>query len=108
MGAINHAGQVVGLFNDANDGNDRAFYWTAANGMVELPTLTGIESGARAINNAGHHAGDRRRRNRRGSRCRLEPHTQPADTRGTDRRPWRQLSRSWSRAAVSSPVKPTG
>jgi hypothetical protein len=45
---------VVGLFND-ND--DRAFYWTAAGGMIELPTLTGIESAARAINSTGQVAG---------------------------------------------------
>jgi probable HAF family extracellular repeat protein len=51
---INDAGQVVGLFND---NEDHAFYWTAADGMIELPTLTGIESGARAINNAGQIAG---------------------------------------------------
>lgn len=51
---INDAGQVVGLVND-ND--DHAFYWTAAGGMVALPTLSGIEGAARAINNAGQLAG---------------------------------------------------
>jgi probable HAF family extracellular repeat protein len=51
---INEAGHVVGLFND---GDDHAFYWTPGDGMVELPTLTGIESAARAINNAGQLAG---------------------------------------------------
>jgi probable HAF family extracellular repeat protein len=51
---INDAGQVVGLFND-ND--DHGFYWTAAGGMVALPTLSGIESAARAINSAGQLAG---------------------------------------------------
>ena len=51
---INDAGQVVGLVNDSDD---HAFYWTAAGGMVALPTLTGIESAARAINNAGQLAG---------------------------------------------------
>ena len=35
----------------------RGFYWTAADGMVELPALTGIESAARAINSAGRIVG---------------------------------------------------
>jgi probable HAF family extracellular repeat protein len=51
---ISDAGEVVGL---CNDNDDRAFYWTAAGGMIELPTLTGIESGARAINSVGQVAG---------------------------------------------------
>jgi probable HAF family extracellular repeat protein len=53
--AINDAGQVVGRF--VPDGDDRAFIWTAAGGMVELPATTGIESGAKAINNVGLIAG---------------------------------------------------
>ena len=52
---INDAGQVVGRF--VPDGDDRAFILTAAGGIVELPASTGIESGARAINNAGLIAG---------------------------------------------------
>jgi probable HAF family extracellular repeat protein len=54
---INDNGEIVGLVNPAEDGLDRAFYWTSGGGMVELPTLTGVESGARAINNAGVVAG---------------------------------------------------
>ena len=53
--AINDAGQVVG--RSVPDGDDRAFLWTAAGGIVELPATTGIESAAKAINNAGLIAG---------------------------------------------------
>jgi probable HAF family extracellular repeat protein len=48
---INDAGQIVG------DANARAFLYTARTGMVELGTLGGATSLARAINNRGQVVG---------------------------------------------------
>lgn len=54
---VNDSGQVVGwAFNAA--GQQRAFVWTPANGMLDLGTLGGPSSSAHAINNAGQIVGE--------------------------------------------------
>ena len=101
-GGINDAGQVVGLFND-ND--DHAFYWTPENGMIELPTLSGIESAARAINNAGQLAGY-------GDIDTGDAHAVIWNRAANPPTPkeqislWRHQSRIWWPAAVSNPARP--
>lgn len=55
--AVNDAGQVVGIAQDANF-NDRAFLWTQAGGLIDLGTLKGYaSSGAMDINASGQIVG---------------------------------------------------
>jgi probable HAF family extracellular repeat protein len=57
--AINNHGEVVGFCNNNGNSNTaRAFFWSAANGMEDLGTLSGdVWSVAKGINNLGEVVG---------------------------------------------------
>lgn len=55
---INASVQVVGFSSPTRDGqNSRAFFWSAATGMVDIGTLGGLYAQASAINDAGFITG---------------------------------------------------
>ena len=56
---LNDSGQVVGSSQLAGTTTERAFFWTAADGMIDLYPLTGMTT-ATAINNLGQVIGDDR------------------------------------------------
>src|SRR5438874_12493147 len=57
--AVNNSGQVVGTSSTAG-GENRAFSWTAAGGVVDLVTLGGTCSEAAGVNGSGQVVGGRR------------------------------------------------
>jgi probable HAF family extracellular repeat protein len=51
---VNDSGEVVGTADTSGNGGSvaHAFSWTQAGGMIDLGTLGGIISGARAVNDS--------------------------------------------------------
>lgn len=54
--ALNESGQVVGS-SVTSTGDNHAFSWTAAGGMIDIGTLGGTSSGAFAVNDEGQVVG---------------------------------------------------
>ena len=81
---INNAQQVVGrwYWSDDPDQERHAFLWTQADGMIDLGTLGGLESGATAISSDGKVVGYSQDANGRG-RVFLWTPDQPNGTIGT-------------------------
>ena len=54
---VNRSGQIVG-YSDTTSGDDHAFSWTQAGGMIDLGILAGKNSYAEAVNDAGQVIGN--------------------------------------------------
>jgi probable HAF family extracellular repeat protein len=57
LGVVNDSGQIVGSSSISGDAESHAFSWTATGGMIDLGTLGGIASSARAVNASGQVVG---------------------------------------------------